>query len=100
MLSTVYYLVRSKVDGKYLAANPKPDSTERYILIFRENFDALGYLNKYAGELKEKLAVESITLTQLKGVMQRWGYTGVGLVEDPLLPKVEFLSQVKFGNLL
>jgi hypothetical protein len=93
MNTTIYYVVRSKLDGQYLAAHPNPDTAEKYILLFPENYDALSYLNKFAGELKEKLAIESIVAMQLKSLMQRWGYAGVGLVRDPLLPKVEFLSQ-------
>lgn len=87
----MYYLVRSKVDGKYLAARPDPDSTASYLLLFKENFDALSYLNKYAGKLKEKLGVETIDRSQLKSVLQRWGFSGIGMVNDPLVPSIEFL---------
>jgi hypothetical protein len=87
----MYYVVRSKVDGKYLAAHPHPDSPSSYLLLFKENFDALSYLNKYAGELKDKFGVEGIDRSQIKAVLQRWGFSGVGMVNDPLLPSIEFL---------
>ncbi|MBE9039506.1 hypothetical protein IQ235_01685 [Oscillatoriales cyanobacterium LEGE 11467] len=93
MISQVYYLVRSKVDGKYLAAHPNPDLPERYLLVFQENFDARSYLNKYGGDMKEKLTIESITPIQLKSIIERWSFSGVGVVKDPLLPNVEFLRQ-------
>ena len=93
MISQVYYLVRSQVDGKYLAAHPNPDAAERYLLVFQENFDARSYLNKYAGEMKDKLAIESTTPIQLKSILERWSFSGVGVVKDPLLPNVEFLRQ-------
>ncbi|MDY6940238.1 MAG: hypothetical protein SWY16_21600 [Cyanobacteriota bacterium] len=93
MLSQVYYLVRSQIDGKYLSARPNPDTPDKYLLVFQENFDARSYLNKYAGELKDKLAIESITPIQLKSILGRWSFTGVGIVQDPLLPKIEFLRQ-------
>ncbi|MGB3237778.1 MAG: hypothetical protein WBB29_05755 [Geitlerinemataceae cyanobacterium] len=89
----MYYIIRSKVDGKYLAARPDPDSTSSYLLLFPENFDALSYLNKYAGELKDKLGVEAIDRTQIKAVLQRWGFIGIGMVNDPLVPSIEFLIQ-------
>lgn len=87
----MYYLIRSKVDGKYLTARPDPDSAASYLLLFTENFDALSYLNKYAGELKEKLGVEGIDRSQIKSVLQRWGFSGIGMVNDPLVPSIEFL---------
>ena len=37
--------------------------------------------------------VESITKAQLKQMMDRWGYEGVGVVNDPLVPEVEFLKR-------
>ncbi len=47
MFSEFYYLVRSQVDGRYLIAHPNPE-TSGYLLLFRENFDALSYLNTHA----------------------------------------------------
>lgn len=98
MLSQVYYLIRSREDGSYVAAHP--DGSDRaeskdpgYLLMFREHFDALSYLNKYASDVRERFAVESISGSQLKGILTRWGFTGVAMVQDPLLPRVEFLTQ-------
>jgi hypothetical protein len=99
MLSQIYYLIRSRVDGSYLAAYPKGNTApeqrteqEGYLLIFREHFDALSYLNKFAKDVSDRFAVESMPGTQLKGLLNRWGFKGVGVVQDPLLPNVEFLS--------
>ncbi|MFN6564857.1 MAG: hypothetical protein RMY28_034365 [Nostoc sp. ChiSLP01] len=91
MLSEVYYLVRSKSDGRYLTARPNGDASG-YLLLFRENFDALSYLNTHAAEVANRFAIESIPGTQLGSLLKRWGFTGVGIVSDPLLPKVEFLQ--------
>ncbi|MBH8572860.1 hypothetical protein I8752_07485 [Nostocaceae cyanobacterium CENA369] len=91
MLSEVYYLLRSKSDGRYLTARPTAE-TAGYLLLFRENFDALSYLNAHAAEVANRFAVESIPGTQLGSLLKRWGFTGVGIVSDPLLPKVEFLQ--------
>jgi hypothetical protein len=87
----MYYLIRSKVDGKYLTARPDPDCASSYLLLFQENFDALSYLNKYAGDLKDKLGVEGINQSQIQAVLQRWGFSGIGMVNDPLVPSIEFL---------
>ena len=95
MLSEVYYLLRSRVDGKYLVAKPNPNQAEStYLLMFRENFDALSYLNTHGADVAERFAVESITGNQLKNLLQRWGFKGVGIVQDPLTPNVEFLSGI------
>ncbi|MEH2081127.1 MAG: hypothetical protein V7K89_14305 [Nostoc sp.] len=91
MLSEVYYLVRSKSDGNYLIARPDAE-TSGYLLLFQENFDALSYLNAHAAEVANRFAVESIARTQLGNLLKRWSFSGVGIVTDPLLPKVEFLQ--------
>ncbi|MEA5580912.1 hypothetical protein VB620_06110 [Nodularia harveyana UHCC-0300] len=91
MFSETYYIVRSQADGRYLLAHPNSD-TSGYLLLFRENFDALSYLNTHAGELANRFAVESIPGTQLGNLLSRWGFSGVGVVTDPLLPKVEFMQ--------
>jgi hypothetical protein len=93
MLSEVYYLVRSQADGRHLAARPNQDDTSTYLLLFREHFDALSYLNTHAAELANRFGIESITGSQLGGLLKRWGFKGVGIVDDPLLPKIEFLQQ-------
>lgn len=92
MFAQVYYLLRAKADGRYLSAHPHPDTTQAYILLFSEQFEALSYLNKYAADLASEFAVESITGSQMKGILQRWGFGGIAFVEDPLLPKVEFMT--------
>lgn len=96
MFSEIFYLLRSKTDGKYLVARANEDTDlERvemsYLLLFREHFDALSYLNKYAGDVSNRFAVESIPGSQLPSVIKRWGFGGVGIVQDPLLPRIEFL---------
>jgi hypothetical protein len=96
MFSQVYYLIRSRVDGQYVVANPEGGAAQTgagYLLLFRENFDALSYLNTHGANVADRFAVESITGNQLKPLLQRWGFTGVGIVQDPLVPTVEFLSQ-------
>ena len=94
-MSQVYYLVRSRADGRYLVAHPhnnaKPGESG-YLLMFREDFDALSYLNTHASDMAARFAVESIPGTQLPDLLKRWGFTGVGIVQDSLLPKIEFLS--------
>ncbi|MGB3404729.1 MAG: hypothetical protein WBA77_18745 [Microcoleaceae cyanobacterium] len=92
MFSQVYYLLRAKADGQYLTAHPHQDHAQAYILLFSEQFDALSYLNKYAADLATEFAVESITGSQIKGILQRWSFGGIALVKDPLLPKVEFMT--------
>jgi hypothetical protein len=95
MLSNIHYLIRSRIDGKYLSARVQSKENEseiNYLLIFREDFDALSYLNTHAKDLANRFAVESIPGTQLKTILQRWGFSGIGLVEDPLEPRIQFLS--------
>ncbi|UKO99421.1 hypothetical protein [Nostoc sp. UHCC 0870] len=91
MLSEVYYILRSKADGRYLTARPNEDASV-YLLLFRENFDALSYLNTHAPDVANRFAVESLPGTQLGSLLKRWGFTGMGIVTDPLLPKVDFLK--------
>jgi hypothetical protein len=91
MFSQIFYLLRSRTDGKYISAYPNQDTGESYLLMFSEDFDALSYLNKYAGDVADRFGVESISGTQLKVLIRRWGFNGVGIVQDPLLPRIEFL---------
>ena len=99
MLSETYYLIRSRADGSYLAAYPnrgeKDDRSPQtgYVLLFREHFDALSYLNKHASGVSDRFSVEMMPGTQLTKVLDRWGFKGFGVVEDPLLPRVEFMSK-------
>lgn len=102
MLSQIFYLVRSKTDGQYLVAHPrlnaassegrdKPDPG--FLLMFREHADALSYLNTHGSGVADRFAVESLPGTQLGSLMKRWGFTGVGIVQDPLVPSIDFLQQ-------
>ena len=91
MFSEIYYLLRSSADGRYLLAHPDGENSG-YLLLFRENFEALSYLNTHAGELANRFVVESISGTQLSNLLKRWGFSGVGVVTDPLLPKVDFMK--------
>jgi hypothetical protein len=95
MFSQVYYLIRSRADGQYLVAHPdrgagKTDCS--YLLMFNEHFDALSYLNTHGANVAERFTIESAAGTQIKNLIHRWGFTGVGIVQDPLVPTVEFLS--------
>lgn len=95
MLSSIHYLLRSKIDGQYLAARLKTGESKtaaNYLLVFRQDFAALSYLNTHAADLAHQFALESLSAPQLKGVLQRWGFQGIGLVHEPLEPKIEFLS--------
>lgn len=91
MFSHTYYLIRSKQDGSYLVAHPKGNSESGYLLLFKENFDALSYLNTHGSQVSDRFAIEPITGTQIDTVLKRWGFTGIGVVQDPLLPSIEFL---------
>ncbi len=93
MFSATHYLLRTKTDGSYLAAQPHPDRAARYLLLFREYAEALSYLNAHGPERAGEFGVESVSGSQLRGVLERWGFAGVGLVEDPWLPRVEFLAR-------
>jgi hypothetical protein len=95
MLSQLYYLLRSKADGRYLVAHASQQggTTESsYLLLFCERFDALSYLNTHAAALANRFAIESVPSNQLASLLKRWEFTGVGIVRDPLLPKIEFLT--------
>jgi hypothetical protein len=94
MISQIYYLILSRADGRYLAAQPNAGTQEAgagYLLMFRESFDALSYLNTHGSDVADRFAVEPVSGTQLKDLLKRWGFTGVGVVQDPLVPHIEFL---------
>ena len=99
MFSQSYYLIRSRMDGSYLAAYPKLNDDQArspengYVLLFQEHYDALSYLNKYADGMSNRLTAESIPGTQLKSILDRWGYKGFGIVKDPLIPSIDFVSK-------
>lgn len=94
MLSQTHYLVRSRIDGQYLVARLRAGESPteaNYLLLFKESYDALSYLNAHGAELADRFSVESIPATQLKSLLQRWGFQGIGLVNDPLEPQIQFL---------
>ncbi len=92
MLTHTYYLLRSKADGRYISAQPNPDSPQGYLLLFSEHFDALSYLNKHAADVTDQFAVESIAGSHIKAILQRWGFGGIALIKDPLIPNIEFMT--------
>lgn len=94
MFSQIHYLILSRADGRYLVAtNPGANSTKAsYLLMFREHFDALSYLNTHGADVADRFTVESVSGTQLRGLLKRWGFNGVGIVQDPLIPQIEFLE--------
>jgi hypothetical protein len=100
MLSQPYYLIRSRADGQYLVARSNHDADSqdassqmpsRFLLLFQEHADALSYLNAHASGLTDRFAVESVPSTQVGSLLKRWEFTGIGLVQDPLIPQIEFL---------
>jgi hypothetical protein len=101
MVSQLYYVLRSRVDGQYLAARPQvdtpPDPNQPppagFLLVFTADYDALSYLNAHAPELSSKFAVETIMASNLKSLLARWNFQGLGMVDDPRLPRVEFFKR-------
>ena len=101
MFSQSYYLIRSRADGSYLVAHPHADETAKtaqrpspsFLLLFREHFDALSYLNTHASGVADRFMVEPIAGTQIDNVLKRWSFTGIGVVQDPLIPNIEFLAK-------
>ncbi|TVP64105.1 MAG: hypothetical protein EA342_17085 [Leptolyngbya sp. LCM1.Bin17] len=101
MISQLYYLLRSRLDGSYLVAHPhglppaaadQPVSTG-FLLVFTADYDALSYLNTHAPDLKDKFGVETVTPTTLKPLIARWDFQGLGMVQDPQLPQVDFFNR-------
>ena len=95
MLSSINYVIRSSLDGKYLVARVSRDEDSpevSYLLIFKADHEALSYINAHGRDMSRDLGVESISPVQLKSLIKRWGYQGLGLVEDPLIPEISFLE--------
>lgn len=90
----INYLIRSKTDGKYVAASLEEQG--KYLLLFQEQFDALSYLNTHGADLANRFSVDSTTKAEIKGLLSRWGFQGVALVEDPLIPQVKFLTTISY----
>lgn len=101
MFSQVYYLLRSKIDGQYLVAHPRSDSTATadseqtggFLMLFSADHEALSYLNTHGAEVANRFSLETIPGARLGQLMERWGFEGVGVVKDPLLPQVDFLRR-------
>lgn len=93
MAFQTYYLIRSKNDGQYITAHL---GDNQYILLFQQDFEAYSYLNTHAPDLTQKFAVETLVSSQLSALLNRWGYQGVGLVQDPLIPRVQFMARESF----
>lgn len=92
--SLLYYTLRVKQNGQYLGATPNPDRPDRFVLVFREPADALSYLNAHAAGLEDQFAIETIHATQVGGILERWGFAGVGLVRDPRVPELELATRL------
>lgn len=94
MLLQINYLIRSKKDGKYLVARiPEASGREgSYLLVFQHDYDAMSYINSHGREYIDSLKVETVSPMQLKGLRERWDYSGFGIVKDPLLPEIEFVA--------
>ncbi len=92
-----YYVIRSRQTGEFLTAR-QPAKTadeplQRYLLLFHQDHEALSYLNAHAAGLSDRFAVEHNAVAQLKPLIDRWGFAGVGLVSDPLVPIVDFMER-------
>ncbi|MEL6787364.1 MAG: hypothetical protein AAFO76_08140 [Cyanobacteria bacterium J06607_15] len=94
MLLQINYLIRSRQDGKYLVARmPAASGIEAsYLLVFQHDYDAMSYINTHGQEFSDRLTVETASPIQLKKLMERWGYAGFGIVKDPLIPDIQFVS--------
>ncbi|MGG6296207.1 hypothetical protein ACQ4M4_17600 [Leptolyngbya sp. AN02str] len=101
MLSQIYYLLRTRQDGQYLVARPRvgdrPPSPQEapppgFVLLFHDHAEALSYLNTHGADVADRFAVESVTSNQVGQLLKRWGFDGVGIVQDPLIPRVQFLQ--------
>lgn len=98
MVSQLYYLLRSRSDGSYLAAHPQPSAPDQplptgFLLVFVADHEALSYLNAHAPDLAAQFMVEPITPSHLKPLLGRWNFQGIGMVQDPRLPTVEFFDR-------
>ncbi len=92
-----YYLLRSRQNGDYVVARQpgktEDDGVQRYLLLFRQDHEALMYLNTHAWEMRDRFAIEMSSLQQIKLTLERLGFTGVGFVSDPLIPQVDFMDR-------
>jgi hypothetical protein len=89
MLSQFYYVVRSQTSGEYLVAHPAADAADGFLLLFAADYDALSYINAHGSG--RGCAVEMMSSTALPATLKRWELQGVGIVQDPLTPQVQFM---------
>lgn len=100
MLLQINYVIRSRQDGKYLVARiPSAGGEKSYLLVFHHDYDAISYINTHGKEFSDRLSVETTSPIQLKSLLQRWDYGGFGIVKDPLLPDIEFVTQSPQGQI-
>lgn len=97
-MTTLYYLLRSRLDGSYLAARPQATSSAGpppagFLLVFSADYDALSYLNTHAPDVAERFSVETVSASQLQPMLSRWNFQGVGMVSEPRAPQVEFFKR-------
>jgi hypothetical protein len=52
----------------------------------------MSYLSTHSAAAQAQLAVECLSAAQLRTNLDRWGFQGIGLVEDPILPSIQFLE--------
>jgi hypothetical protein len=90
MFSQTYYVVRSQGTGQYLVARPAQDNADGFLLLFSSDYDALSYLNTHAPGNQGMGKVEGIPSTSIRSTLDRWQLCGVGIVEDPLIPQIQF----------
>ena len=94
MGSQGYYVLRSRQDGRHLAAQGgSADVPKSFLLLFGADHEALSYLSTHAPDLRPQFSVEWLAPNQVKDLLARWGFAGVGLVRDALTPQVEFLER-------
>jgi hypothetical protein len=89
MLSQFYYVVRSPASGEYLVAHPSANAAEGFLLLFSADYDALSYINTHGSGVG--CVVEQMPATALPSTLKRWQLEGLGLVQDPLVPRIQFL---------
>ncbi|QQE65942.1 hypothetical protein GFS31_26340 [Leptolyngbya sp. BL0902] len=95
-MAQLYYLLRAQADGRYLVARPRtedPAQSGGFLLVFKADYDALSYLNAHAPDLSEQFSVEAITPPNLKPLLSRWNFQGLGMVNDPRLPQIDFFNR-------
>jgi hypothetical protein len=90
MLSQHYYVVRSQGTGEYLVARPTADTTASFLLLFTSDYDALSYVNTHSAG--SRCTVEGLPTTVLRTTLERWQLVGVGVVDDPLIPQIQFFQ--------